>query len=377
MRNSCTWGWNVALLLWLVVTPITAASDAEAQTAEPAPIPVTTVAVALQPIARSLTTTGRVAAIDRVELRARVDGFLETVVFTEGDRVAEGDLLYRIERDLFEAAARQAEGVLEQARAEKILADLELGRAEELLEKDVGTVRARDVAKANADKTAGAVSEAEAQLATAKINLGYTEIHAPVSGRIGRTTLTKGAVVGPSSGVLTVIVSEDPIYVTFPVSAREFLRGAENTNRVDPSAVRVRLRFPEGEFYRQEGRVDFVGVSVDQTTDTVMGRTTLANPDLTLIDGQLVTVHLEAGNPVEKPVIPQSALIADQGGIYVFAVEDGKAAVRRIKTGNATGSDIVVEQGLAAGDMVVVGGIEHLRPGVPVMATPAVQQGGN
>ena len=377
MKSSCPWGWKVVLLLLLAVAPIAAVSEAEAQTAEPAAIPVTVATVALQPIARSLTSTGRIEAIDRVELRARVDGFLEEVVFTEGGRVADGDLLYRIERGLFEAAARQAEGVLEQTRAEKVLADIELDRAEQLLAKEVGTVQARDIAKAGSERAAGLVGEAEAKLATAQINLGYTEIQAPVSGRIGRTALTKGAVVGPSSGVLALIVSEDPIYVTFPVSAREFLRGADSAKKADRSTIRVRLRFLDGSFYPQEGRIDFIDVSVDQTTDTVMARSTLANPDLTLIDGQLVTVHLEAGNPVEKPVIPQSALIADQGGIYVFAVEDRKAVVRRVKTAGAIGPNIVIEEGLAAGDIVVVGGMERLRPDVPVLATPAVQQGGN
>ncbi|PIV81915.1 efflux transporter periplasmic adaptor subunit, partial [bacterium CG17_big_fil_post_rev_8_21_14_2_50_64_8] len=126
-------------------------------------------------------------------------------------------------------------------------------------------------------------------------------------------------------------------------------------------------------FYEHEGRIEFIDVSVDQATDTVMARATIANPDRALIDGQLVTVVLEAGDPVEKPVTPQQALLADQSGLYVFTVEDGKAAVRRVRAGGTLGADMVIEEGLAAGDLVVVEGIERLRPGVAVVAQPVAQ----
>ncbi|MDT8343830.1 MAG: efflux RND transporter periplasmic adaptor subunit [Thermohalobaculum sp.] len=364
---------GIVLPLGLVVALLAATSAASAQTSAPAAVPVTVVPVTLEGVARSLTATGRVQAISKVELLARVEGFLETVEFKDGAAVAAGDLLYRIEPGLFEAAVKQAEGLLVEARAAKTLADIELERAEQLLSREVGTVQQRDIAKAGSDRAAGKVSEAEASLATAKINLGYTGIHAPVAGRIGRTAVTKGAVVGPASGVLATIVSEDPMYVSFPVSAREFLRGKDSPERVAPSEVRVRLRFLDGSFYGQEGRIDFVDVSVDQATDTVMARSTLANPDRTLIDGQLVTVHLQAGTPVERPVVPQTALIADQGGLYVFAVVDGKAEVRRVTTAGVQGTNVVIGEGLAAGDLVVVGGMERLRPGLPVQANPAVE----
>jgi membrane fusion protein (multidrug efflux system) len=314
-----------------------------------------------------VSVTGRVEAVDRVDLVARVDGFLEEVAFTEGETVEEGALLYRLERDMFEAEVRQAEGILEQARASKVLADLELDRAQQLLDREVGTEQARDIAKAGADKTAGAVAEAEASLAKAQVNLGYTEIRAPVGGRIGMSALTRGAVVGPASGVLATVVSQDPMHVTFPVSAREFLR----EKKVDRAAIRVRIALADGEFYPEEGRLDFVDVTVDQGTDTVLARSTIANPDGRLIAGQLVTVTLEAGTPDEVPVVAQSALVADQGGLYVFVVEDGKAAVRRVRTAGASGADAVVAEGLAAGDLVIVEGLERVRPGVAVVAAPA------
>lgn len=362
-----------ALAAWLIATTLLGHA-ALAQTAlPPAAVPVVTSAVSLKPVSRAISVTGRVEAIDRVEIRARVHGFLDEVAFTEGQTVREGDMLYRIERDLFEADVRQAEGVLAQARAAKTLADIELERAEQLLAREVGTEQQRDIAKAGADRASGAVAQAEAALATARINLGYTSILAPVAGRIGRTAVTKGAVVGPDSGVLAVVVSEDPMHVAFPVSARLFLR-EDTADRVEPSQVRVRLRLLDGTYHAHEGRIDFVDVSVDQTTDTVLARSTIANPDRALIDGQLVTVDLEAANPVEKAVVPQAALLADQGGVYVFIVEDGKAAVRRVRTGKTIGAEIAIDEGLSAGEQVIVQGIERLRPGVPVQAAPAVSE---
>lgn len=368
---------GIALSCVMMAPALVGPSVASAQTAGAAAVPVTTAPVRLEAVARSLTSTGRVEAIDKVDVLARVQGFLDAVEFEDGAEVAEGDLLYRIERALFEAAVRQAEGLLTEAHAAKALADIELDRAEQLLARAVGTVQQRDIAKAGSDRAAGKVTEAEANLATARINLGYTEILAPIAGRIGQTVLTKGAVVGPDSGVLVTIVSEDPMHVSFPVSAREFLRGKDSPEKVDRAKVRVRLRFLDGSFYEHEGRIDFVDVSVDQATDTVMARSTIANPERTLIDGQLVTVHLEAENPAERPVIPQAALLADQGGVYVFVVEDGKAAVRRVRTGKAVGADITVEEGLAEGEQVIVQGLERLRPGMAVQASPAAAQGTN
>lgn len=355
------------LVAWLVAAP---GGFAAAQTAAPAAIPVGTVAVANRPVTGALTLVGRVAAIERVEIRARVDGFLDEVAFTDGQKVAEGQLLFQIEPDQFEADMRAAEGALAQRQAEKELADVQLVRAEELMSKNTGTVVARDQAKAEADRSAGAVLTAEAQLATARINLGYTKIQAPIAGRIGRTTLTRGAVVGPATGVLATIVTESPMHVVFPVSAREFLRRTASGAPIDPSDIRVRLRLGDGSLYPEEGRIDFIDVTVDQTTDTVLARSTLPNPNGMLIDGQLVSVILERGTPIELPVIPQSALIADQGGIYVFVVEDGKAVVRRVTPGSPSGADIAIPEGLTPGEQVIVEGIERIRPGAAVLATP-------
>jgi membrane fusion protein (multidrug efflux system) len=210
----------------------------------------------------------------------------------------------------------------------------------------------------------------EASLQTAKINLGYTEIVAPVGGKVGRTNITKGNVVGPDKGVLTTIVSQDPMYVTFPVSQREFLRARAAGPKVDISDIKIRLRFADGSTYDQVGRVNFVDVTVDRATDTIMARATMPNPKGVLVDGQFVRIAAEIGEPVEMVIIPQSALIADQQGVYVFVVEDGKAAVRRVKPGAESGTGIVISEGLAGGEQVIVEGLQGVRPGAPVRASP-------
>jgi membrane fusion protein (multidrug efflux system) len=154
----------------------------------------------------------------------------------------------------------------------------------------------------------------EATLRTAQVNLGYTDIVAPISGRVGRTNITKGNVVGPESGALTVIVSQDPMYVAFPVSQREFLRAQQAGPQVDLHAIKARLRFADGSNYDQPGAINFVDVTVDRATDTVLVRATFANTANKLTDRQLVRVALESGAPKEMVVVPQSALIADQEG---------------------------------------------------------------
>jgi len=167
-----------------------------------------------------------------------------------------------------------------------------------------------------------------------------------------------------------VIVSQDPMYVTFPVSQREFLRAQESGRQANVKSIKVRIRFSDGTTYNQLGEINFVDVTVDRTTDTVLARAKMPNPTGALIDGQLVQVVLESGTPEEKVVAPQAALIADQEGVYVFVVEDGKAVVKRIKTGGESGTDIIVEHGLSGGEQVIVEGLQSIRPGAPVRATP-------
>ena len=353
-----------ALIVCGLVAPV------DAQQTPPATVPVGVVKAERRSIDKTLDFVGRIEAVNRVEIRARVQGFLEAVLFKEGDPIKEGDPLYRIEKGLFQAAVEQAEGALARSKASKVLTEAQLGRADDLLAKGAGTQVARDQAFAADEQAKGQVLSDDANLQTAKINLGYTDIVAPVSGRIGRTNITKGNVVGPESGPLTVVVSQDPMYVTFPVSQRELLRAQAVGYQIDFNSIKAKLRFADGRTYDQTGQLNFVDVTVDRATDTVLLRATFPNPAGGLTDGQLVRVTLEGGTPQEMVVIPQSALIADQEGVYVFVVEDGKAVVKRIKPGGESGTDTVVQEGLSGSEQVIVEGLQGVRPGAPVKASP-------
>jgi membrane fusion protein, multidrug efflux system len=341
------------------------ASNAQQQT-----VPVGTVYAERKPIAQSRDFVGRIEAIDRVSIQARVKGYLEAVLFKEGDVVKKGAPLYEIEKGPFQAAVEQAQGVLERAKAAKTLTEIQLQRAEDLLTKQAGTAVARDQALAADQQAKGQILSDQANLDNANINLGYTDIVTPITGKISKTNVTAGNVVGPDSGPLTLIVSQDPMYVSFPVSQREFLNVQTKGKEIDPTQVKIRIRFADGTTYNEEGTVNFIDVSVDRATDTVLVRGTIPNPNGVLIDNQLVNVSVEAEKPEEKVLVPQAALIADQQGVYVFVVEDGKAAVRRIKPGGESGPNVVVDEGLKGGEQVIVEGLQSIRPGQPVQASP-------
>jgi membrane fusion protein, multidrug efflux system len=347
----------------------------------PAAVPVGVVKAERKPVNPSLDFVGRVEAINRVEIKARVTGFLEAVLFKEGDSIKEGDALYRIEKGLFQTAVQQAAGALERSKAAKELSTMQLQRAQDLLDKNAGTVVARDQQKAADDQAAGQITSDEASLGTAKINLGYTDIVSPIAGKVSKTNITKGNLVGPDTGTLTTIVSQDPMYVTFPVSQRDFLRARETGTKLDTGAIRANLRFADGTIYDQVGRINFIDVTVDRATDTVLVRATFPNPASGLIDGQFVRVRLdlESGAAKEQTVVPQTALIADQEGVYVFVVEDGKAVMKRVKPLRETGTGVAIESGLNGNEEVIVQGLQAVRPGVPVRATPlqpTLDQGG-
>jgi membrane fusion protein, multidrug efflux system len=356
------------------------AGSAIAQPAAPSGSPpvtqVGTVVAERKPVTQATSFVGRAEAMNRVDIIARITGYLDAVLFNEGDTVKEGAELFQIEPGPFQAAVQQAEGEVLRAQAQLTNATLQRQRADELVRTSALPVATRDERVAAEQSAKGQLDIVQAGLANAKINLGYTAIMAPISGRIGRSSVTKGNVVGPNSGVLTTIVSVDPIYVLFPVSQRVFLDIQKKGGQSNRDTLVVRLRYPDGSVYDQPGKINFVDVTVNRGTDTVLVRATFPNPQGNLVDGQLLQVAVEGERPVEKLLVPQAALIADQAGIYVFIVENGKAAIRRIKPGGEFGADTIVEEGLTGGEQVIVQGMQTLRPGAPVMASPVRAVGG-
>ena len=342
--------------------------------AQPAPqaVPVGVITAGRQAVTKGAEFVGRVNAIERVDVRARVTGFLNAVLFTEGAIVKAGQPLFKIEPEQFQAAVQQSQGELLSAQGAFANATAQLARTEDLVRTDAASRATRDQRQADVTNAQGAILQGDASLKKAQLNLDYTAITSPIAGRIGRTVLTKGNVVSPDSGVLATVVSQDPMYVTFPISQRQYLdvqREAGGTPT--PDKLVVRMRFSDGTDYPEVGRVNFVDVTVDKATDTIAVRATFPNPKSLLTDGQFARVRVEGDQAEQKVVVPQSALLLDQEGAYVMVVEAGKAVIRRLKLGGELGRDTIVDEGLKGGEQVIVTGLQSLRPGQPVSAAPA------
>jgi membrane fusion protein (multidrug efflux system) len=340
-----------------------------AAAAPPPPPAVTVIAVVPTEITPGVEFNGRVVAVDEVHLRARVTGFLEQRLFEEGADVAAGDLLFVIEKDPHQAIVAQRQAELASAEANKANTAAQLQRGEELVQNNNIPRSEVDLRRAQDLMAAAAIQEAQAALRQAEINLSYTEIHTPIAGRIGRAEVSVGNLVGPDSGVLATIVSQDPIFVTFPVSQGQFLEYRAGQIDVGREPV-VRVRLPNGALYKHPGKVNFLDVQVDPGTDTVTVRAELPNPQRILVDGQFVGVRVERGEPVRVLAVPQASLQVDQAGPYVLVVgADDKVEARRVTLGEADGAQVVVASGLNEGERIIVEGIQKVRPGMTVAAT--------
>lgn len=368
LARCCSFGRRVAA--GMVALSILA-GPAVAQSAAPPP------SVSVTPVVtRKVTETGefvgRVTAINKVDVVARVPGFIEERTFTEGQAVKTGDLLFRIEQATYKAAVEQQQANLAKAKAAEVNASLQLERGKELVRTNnipISTLdqRAADEATAKAN-----VLEAQALLDQAEINLGYTEVRSPIDGKIGIAYFTVGNLVGPSSGKLATIVSQDPIYVIFQASERDVLnykrRVAESADK-NPH-VTVHIRLPNGADYPHAGLTNLLDVQVDPNTDTVAVRAQFPNPEGLLIPDGIVGVTVERGAPRSALVVPQSAVQLDQAGHYVLLVDSAKKVeLRRVTTGVEQGRDVVVTEGLKEGELVIVEGIQKVHPGQVVDAS--------
>ncbi len=337
-----------------------------------------------RPVIESSEFVGRIQSINRVDLVARVTAFLEERRFTEGAEVHAGDVLYRLERPPFEATVAAQAAQVAQANALLQNDTIRLNRVQTLLNGPAGQQSNVDDAISAQRSQAAALAGAQAQLRLSQVNLDYTEIKAPIDGKISRTTVTEGNVVGPSSGVLASIVSQDPMYVLFPVSVRAALDLRDRyAGKGGFSAVTIRLRLPNGKDYDQPGKLDYQDPTVAANTDTITFRGRIPNPiragtqpgspgDRELSDGQFVTVTLQGVTPVEQLAIPRASVLSDQQGSYVWVVGDGnKAEQRRIQLGQSTPDQAIIAAGLKEGETVVVDGVQRVRPGAVVNPAPA------
>jgi membrane fusion protein, multidrug efflux system len=294
------------------------------------PPAVTVVKVTAVEIKPATTFTGRIEARNKVDLRARVDGFLEKRLFTEGADVAESELLFVIEKGLYQAAVDQAKAALETAESTLKLADLDVDRQTQLFQRNVTAQATLEQATAKQGEARGNMLAQKAALEKAELQLSYTDIKSPISGRIGRASVSLGNFVSPSNGALATVVSQDPIYASFPVTQREMLAVRKQQAAGKGSEYVIYVQLANGSRYPGTGKIDFLDNTVNQGTDTVQVRAAFANPDRVLVDGQLVTVVAEEGKGESALVVPQQTLQVDQTGPYVLVVDkDNKIPARR------------------------------------------------
>jgi membrane fusion protein (multidrug efflux system) len=358
------------------------APPAVAQRPPSGPPAVGVVRAQTMPITETNSFVGRIQAINRVDLVARVTAFLDEQKFVEGAEVKPGDLLYQLERGPFAADVAAKEATVQQAQAQLQLSALTLNRAQTLLNTAAGQQSTVDTARATQLSNEAILAAAQAQLDASKINLGYTEIRAPIAGKIGRTAVTPGNVVSPSSGVLATIVGQDPMYVIFAISERTSLELRQKYAGAGGfRAVVIHLKLPDGRLYAQTGHIDFVDNTIATNTDTITLRGEIPNPPIQsvegatlreLTDGEFVTVQVEGVEPVDLLAIPRAAVLSDQQGDFVYTVgEDDKAVVTRVTLGQNSGTLVAILSGLKPGDSVITEGIQRVRPGQPVAPGPA------
>lgn len=372
-------GLLILLLILFLLAIIPSVAAASPPGSGSALLPLVTVApVQIQDINPPTEYVGHVEAIQVVDLRARVEGFLEQINFIEGENVPSGKLLYVIEQAPYLAKVAVDKAYVAQAEAELTRANQHLKRLRSVLS---ASIPAMDL-----DDAVAAQLRAEAQIAIARANLnrslldlGYTTIKAPISGRIGSTAYTRGNLVGPASKPLARIVQMDPIRVVYSISDNDLaaIQMALNDAAAGQKhlALVPRLRLSNGTILDTEGRIDFVDNEMDPATGTIAIRAEFDNSKNLLIPGQYVNVLVTLTQPKPRPVVPQAAVLVNQQGRYVLVVDSENVAnVRQITIGQAVGAMWAVESGLTAGEQVIVEGIQKVRPGEPVQIIPSRPQ---
>ncbi len=340
-----------------------------------APPPVTVVAVEPQQVALTSSFTGRLSAYREANVLARVSGVLLRRLYKEGTEVKTGQPLFEIDPAPYQAALDAAAAALAQARASAVNAHTNAQRDRDLITSHLVSEQQLDTDEATERSTAAAVKQAEANVESARINLGYTNVTSPIAGIAGEQQVTEGALVGQGTPTLLTTVDQlDPIYVNFdePATQIEQLTSEQQSGDVTAasgSEAKVQLTLSDGTPYGVPGVLDFHAVTVDPSTGTAALRGILPNPDHALLPGMYVNVLVTVGFAQHAFLVPQAALQRDNQGAYVLTVgTDNTVVEKRVKTEGASGIDWIVSSGLAAGDRVIVAGIQSATPGAKVAA---------
>jgi membrane fusion protein (multidrug efflux system) len=348
------------------------------QAGAPPPPSVSTVNVAPTSVPLSYEYAARVSAFRQTEVRARVGGILLKRNFVEGAQVKAGDVLFLIDPEPYEAALKQAEAGLKQAQAQLSQALREEKRNISLFDQNVGSEKSRDDAISTRELADAAVASAEAQVQTARLNLGYTKVTAPIDGVTSLEQVSEGSLISTDSSLLTSITQLDPVYVNFSFSdseAREVHHLMDlKKNKGEDTKLHVGLTFGDGSTYNHEGLVDFTSATVDVNTGTIQARAVIDNPERQLIPGQFVRATVSGVTADAAIVIPEISLMQSPQGQFVYTVgADGKAKINSVTLGQKVGSNWIVTSGLNAGEQLITEGVIKVRPGSPVQPTPAAE----
>ena len=376
---------TLALAAALLAAAIATAcsSQADPGAGMPPPPEVSVAQVLNKDVSRWDEFTGRVTAIETVELRPRVSGYVQQVAYKEGQEVKKGDLLFVIDPRPYKARLAQAEADLERARAEARLAQMQDKRAQTLVEAKAISREEFETRRAASTQGDAAVRAAEAALDNARLDLQFTTVRSPIDGRAGRAMVTEGNLASADSTLLTTVVSQDPVYVYFESDEQSFLRYQELARKGERAAtqnpVRVGLASESG--YPHEGTVDFVDNQVDPSTGTIRARAVLRNPDRIFTPGLYARVQLQGSGKFKAMLVDDKAVLTDQDRKYVYVLGEKNAATRKdVKLGPVIDGLRVVQSGLAPTDKVIVHGVQKVFfPGMPVqpkviaMGAPAPQ----
>lgn len=314
--------------------------------------------------------TGRVAAVETVELRPRVSGYVERVAYEEGQEVRKGDLLFLIDQRPYRAELARAEAGLAQARSEAALARTQDERAQTLADAHAVSQEEVDARRAAVAQTSAAVRAAEAAVTNARLNLQFTEVRAPIDGRAGRALVTVGNLAQSDATSLTTLVSLDPVHVYFEADEQAYLRYNELARRGEREESRnpVRIGLANEDGYPHAGTVDFVDNQVDPNTGTIRARAVVRNPDRVFTPGLFARVQLEGTGRFEALLIDEKAVLTDQDRKYVYVLGPGNTAVRKdVELGRSVDGLRVVSGGLSPEDKVIVNGVQKVFfAGMPV-----------
>jgi membrane fusion protein, multidrug efflux system len=369
-------------LLAAAVLAACSGGHAEEGGAPPAP-EVTAAPVLIKPVSQWDDFSGRVEAVQSVELRPRVSGYIDKVNYVEGDEVKKGDVLFTIDARSYQAEYDRARAELARARTQASLARSESDRAKKLSDQQAISTETWEQRRAAAEQSGAAVQAAQAALDAAALNLEFTKVRAPIGGRAGRAMVTAGNLVtaGDSASVLTTLVSLDTVHVYFDADEGTFLRysqmarnGERPSERDSELPVKVGLSGEEG--YPHTGKVDFLDNQVTRSTGTIRVRALLDNSDRAFTPGLFARVQLLGSGQFDAMLIDEKAVLTDQDRKYVYVVDKANTAQRRdIVLGRTAEGLRIVQQGLKAGDRVIIGGVQKVfMPGMPVQAKAVAMQ---